>query len=67
MYTRLWSFEKYEGSSATPITDYAMPADLFPAGSFNIPQPKAVIPDGYRIGFMIRKDKGTTKYNDGAL
>lgn len=67
LYTRLWSFEKYEGSSATPITDYAMPADLFPAGSFNIPQPKAVIPDGYRIGFMIRKDKGTTKYNDGAL
>lgn len=65
--TRLWSFEKYEGSSATAITDFEMPANLFPPACANIPQPKAVIPEGYRIGFMIRKDKGTTTYDDNAL
>ena len=68
LLTRLWSFEKYEDSSATPITDFELPVkyfpNIYPAKSDNA---SAIIPDGYRIGFMIRKDNGTTTYNDGAL
>ena len=57
--TRLWSFEEYTGSSATALTDFELPVKYFP----NIYPAKsekasAIIPDGYRIGFLIRKDNG---------
>ena len=61
LQTRLWSFEEYTGSSATAITDFELPVQYFP----NIYPAKsekasAIIPDGYRIGFLIRKDNGQT-------
>jgi hypothetical protein len=62
--TRLWSFEEYTGSSATAITDCELPVQYFP----NIHPAKsekasAIIPAGYRIGFLIRKDNGQTDAN----
>ena len=59
LLTRLWSFEEYTSSSATSITDFELPVKYFP----NIYPAKsekasAIIPAGYRIGFLIRKDNG---------
>lgn len=57
--TRVWSFEEYTGSAAVAITDFALPAKYFPAiYQSKSPNASATIPDGYRIGFMIRKDNG---------
>lgn len=58
--TREWSFEEYKSSTATPITDFELPADLYPADHMVPPstKPSAIIPEGYRIGFMIRKNGG---------
>ena len=62
LQTRLWSFEEYTGSSATAITDFELPVQYFP----NIYPAKsekasAIIPAGYRIGFLIRKDNTDDK------
>ena len=58
--TREWSFEEYKSSTATPITDFELPADLYPSDHMVPPSttPSAIIPEGYRIGFMIRKNGG---------
>ena len=57
--TRLWSFEEYTGSSATAITDFELPVqdfpNIYPAKS---EKASAIIPAGYRIGFLIRKGDG---------
>lgn len=60
---REWTFEDYTESyfgNASPISDFELPIDKFPAGSIAPPstKPSTIIPEGYRIGFMIRKDGG---------
>jgi hypothetical protein len=58
---REWTFEEYSYSgSASAITDFELSLDYFPAGSIAPPSatPSAIIPEGYKIGFMIRKDGG---------
>ncbi len=58
-----WYLETYEGSKP----DKMMANIDFGEIEFIKNAEDIIIPDGYRIGFMIRKDNGTTKYNDGAL
>lgn len=58
---REWTFEEYSYSgSASAITDCELSLDYFPAGGIIPPSttPSAIIPEGYKIGFMIRKDGG---------
>lgn len=58
---REWTFEEYAYSgSASAINDFELSLDYFPAGSIAPPSttPSAIIPEGYKIGFMIRKDGG---------
>ena len=57
---REWTFEEYTASTATPISDFVLPADLYPSDHMVPPSttPSAIIPEGYRIGFMIRKNGG---------
>lgn len=57
---REWTFEEYTSSTATAITDFALPLDLYPSSSIVPPSatPSAIIPEGYLIGFMIRKNGG---------
>ena len=58
---REWTFEEYSYSgSASPVTDLELSLDYFPAGSIAPPSttPLPIIPEGYHIGFMIRKDGG---------
>jgi hypothetical protein len=57
---REWTFEEYTSSTATAITDFVLPLDLYPSGHIVPPSvtPSAIIPEGYLIGFMIRKDGG---------
>lgn len=57
---REWSFEEYTSSTATAITDFILPSDLYPFDNIVPPSttPSTIIPEGYRIGFMIRKDGG---------
>ena len=60
---REWTFEDYTdyyNGDASPISDFELPIDKFPAGSIAPPsaKPSTIIPEGYRIGFMIRKDGG---------
>lgn len=58
---REWTFEEYPYSgSASPITDFVLPLDLYPSVHIVPPSvtPSAIIPEGYLIGFMIRKDGG---------
>lgn len=58
---REWTFEEYSYSgSASSITDFELSLDYFPAGSIAPPSvtPSTIIPEGYLIGFMIRKDGG---------
>ena len=65
---REWTFEVYDDRPATAIADYELPIDLFPAGSIAPPSKpvSAIIPEGYRIGFMIRKDGGAeAEVNNG--
>ena len=65
---REWTFEVYDEHPANAITDFELSLDLFPAGSIAPPSatPSAIIPEGYRIGFMIRKDGGAEAgVNDG--
>lgn len=58
--SREFTFEEYSYPSATAINDFELSLDYFPAGRIAPPSatPSAVIPEGYRIGFMIRKDGG---------
>lgn len=60
---REWTIEEYNYSGLeSAINDFKLPLDYFPAGRIEPPHTavSATIPDGYRIGFMIRKDKGET-------
>jgi hypothetical protein len=66
---REWTFEDYTDSyngDASPISDFELPIDKFPAGSIAPPstKPSTIIPEGYRIGFMIRKDGGAEAGNN---
>ena len=68
--TREWTFEDYSESysgSVSPISDFNLPFDLFPGSIAPPSKPvSAIIPEGYRIGFMIRKDGGAeANNNDG--
>ena len=64
--SREWTFEvynypdNYEGDRATAITDFELPLKYFPDGQIVPPstKPSTIIPEGYRVGFMIRKDGG---------
>ena len=57
---REWTFEVYDDSPTTAIKDVELSLDLFPAGRIAPPSttPSTIIPEGYRVGFMIRKDGG---------
>ena len=63
---REWTFEEYDYPQATAITDLELSLDFFPAGSIAPPstKPSTIIPEGYRIGFMIRKDGGAEAGNN---
>ena len=77
LFSREWTFEDYtdlyEGS-AEPISDIELSLKYFPAGSIAPPstKPSTIIPAGYRIGFMVRKEGGKSEqqgcvYGYGAL
>ena len=77
LFSREWTFEDYtdlyEGS-AEPISDIELSLEHFPAGSIAPPstKPSTIIPAGYRIGFMVRKEGGKSEqqgcvYGYGAL
>ena len=57
---REWTFEEYLPTPVAAITDFVLPADLYPSDHMVPPSttPSAIIPEGYRIGFMIRKNGG---------
>lgn len=57
---REWTFEEYNYPSATAISDFELPEEYFPVTRITPPSKvaSAIIPNGYRVGFMIRKDKG---------
>lgn len=57
LQTRLWSFEEYTGSSAVAINDFQLPAKYFPTSvSTNHSTASAIFGQGYKIGFLIRKE-----------
>lgn len=60
--TREWTFEEYKAESypAEAITDFDLPLKYFSTTYIETPHESisAIIPEGYRIGFMIRKDNG---------
>ena len=68
---REWTFEDYSefySGNASPISDFELPIDKFPTVRITPPNKpvSAIIPEGYRIGFMIRKDGGAeANNNDG--
>ena len=57
---REWTFEEYTSSKAAAITNFLLPSNLYPSYHMVPPsaKPSAIIPEGYRIGFMIRKNGG---------
>ena len=63
---REWKFVKYADANSESIYDIELPLNLFPAGSIAPPSttPSAIIPAGYRIGFMVRKDGGAKAGNN---
>ena len=63
---REWTFELYADASSASIYDIELPLDLFPTGSIAPPSttPSTIIPAGYRIGFMVRKDGGAKANNN---
>ena len=63
---REWTFELYDEHPETAINDAELPLPLFPAGSITPPsaKPSTIIPAGYRIGFMVRKDGGAEANNN---
>ena len=62
---REWTFEEYNYPSATAISDLELSLDYFPASRIAPPSASAsaIIPNGYRVGFMIRKDNGNKTEN----
>ena len=62
---REWTFELYADANSESIYDIELPLNLFPAGSIAPPSttPSTIIPAGYRIGFMVRKDGGAKAGN----
>lgn len=64
--SRLWTFEEYSYPSAIAITDFDLPYEHFPDGQIVPPsaKPSTIIPAGYRIGFMVRKDGGAKANNN---
>lgn len=68
---REWTFEDYTDSyngDASPVSDFELPIDKFPTVRITPPTKpvSTIIPEGYRIGFMIRKDGGAeANNNDG--
>lgn len=56
---REWTFEEYS-YPAEVITDFDLPLKYFSTVVVETPHESisAIIPEGYRIGFMIRKDNG---------
>ena len=62
---REWTFELYADSSSISISDIELPLNRFPAGYITPPstKPSTIIPAGYRIGFMVRKDGGAKAGN----
>jgi len=64
---REWTFEEYNYPASEGISDMKLPLEYFAANRIVPPHTavSATIPDGYRIGFMIRKDKGETTGNIG--
>ena len=63
---REWTFEVYDYPQATAIEDFELPLDYFPA-ELAPPSttPSAIIPAGYKLGFMIRKVQPTESTNYG--
>lgn len=57
---REWTFELYADSSSISISDIELPLNRFPAGYITPPsaKPSTIIPAGYHVGFMVRKDGG---------
>lgn len=57
---REWTFEVYDEHPANAINDVELSLDYFPDGQIVPPstKPSTIIPEGYRVGFMIRKDGG---------
>ncbi len=64
--SRLWIFEEYSYPSATAITDFDLPEKHFKDKQIVPPsaKPSTIIPAGYRIGFMVRKDGGAKANNN---
>lgn len=64
--SRLWTFKEYSYPSATAITDFDLPEKQFPDKQIVPPstKPSTIIPAGYRIGFMVRKDGGAKANNN---
>ena len=58
---REWTFEKYEYPQATAIKDFELPLDYFPEVlAPPSTTPSAIIPAGYKVGFMIRKTENSS-------
>ena len=57
---REWTFEVYDEHPATAIKDFDLPLEFFRDGQIVPPstKPSTIIPEGYLVGFMIRKDGG---------
>ena len=64
--SRLWTFKEYSYPSATAITDFDLPEEHFKDKQIVPPsaKPSTIIPAGYRIGFMVRKDGGAKANNN---
>jgi len=63
---REWTFVKYADANSASVYDMELPLNLFPAGSIAPPSttPSTIIPAGYRVGFMVRKDGGAEANNN---
>ena len=64
---REWTIEEYNNysGSASKITDFELPSEYYSTNRIAPPSQatSAIIPEGYRIGFMIRKDNGDRTAN----
>ncbi len=60
-----WEFEEYNGTkNITPATDAEL--KKYPSDSDH-PTPSAIIEEGYRIGFLLRKEKNSSEMNNQHL
>ena len=65
---REWTFKVYDEHPANAINDVELSLVYFPDGQIAPPstKPSTIIPEGYRVGFMIRKDGGAeANHNNG--